>query len=115
VRPAYPSSLGSVKGASFADGTFTVPAWTTAVFVEPTAVTVDVTARGVVNPRSRGALSFTVLPADGFALACKARVPLIGVASSDTGLLLTGTTTSGARLEGTVRSNAFCPSLTRGL
>ena len=128
-----------VKQATFTSGTFTVPARTTAVFVEPTTLTVDVTARGVVNPRSRGAISFTVLSEPGFApvtdvvvdtlrfgvtgqedsvvgceavrdlnrdgvrdLACTARVPLTGVAPGDTELLLTGTTTAGARLEGTV-------------
>ena len=130
-----------VKQATFTGGTFTVPARTTAVFVEPTTLTVDVDveARGVVNPKSRGSLSFTVLSQPGFApvtdvvvdslrfgvtgqedsvvgcravrdlnrdgvrdLACTARVRLTGVASGDTELLLTGTTTGGARLEGTV-------------
>ncbi|MCY7365799.1 MAG: pullulanase-type alpha-1,6-glucosidase, partial [Frankiaceae bacterium] len=128
-----------VKGATFSGGTFTVPARTTAVFVEPSALAVDVVARGVVNPKSRGVLSFTVLSADGFDpvtavvedslrfgvtgeedsivgcragrdangdgmldLVCRARIPLTGVASGETELLLTGTTTSGAELEGTV-------------
>ncbi|MFC3688618.1 pullulanase-type alpha-1,6-glucosidase [Aquipuribacter hungaricus] len=64
-----------VKGATFAGGTFTVPARTTAVFVEPTAqepVSVELQLRAggkpaVVNPRSRGELSLTVLSKPGFA------------------------------------------------
>ncbi|WP_336921067.1 pullulanase-type alpha-1,6-glucosidase [Aquipuribacter sp. SD81] len=63
-----------VKEASFDGGTFTVPARTTAVFVEPTppaTLTVEVQARpgggqAVVNPRSRGHLPFVVLSQDGF-------------------------------------------------
>jgi hypothetical protein len=58
-----------VKGATFVDGTFTVPARTTAVFVEPTApasITVEAKVRGVVNPKSRGVLKVTILSQDGF-------------------------------------------------
>ena len=58
-----------VKGATFADGTFTVPARTTAVFVEATPITVELEARGVVNPKSRGTIDVTILSQDGFAPA----------------------------------------------
>jgi hypothetical protein len=64
-----------VKGATFdaATGTFTVPARTTAVFVEPSAPAhhrgqVDVRPgdQPVVNPRSRGMLPVAVLSQPGF-------------------------------------------------
>ncbi|MFC5379386.1 pullulanase-type alpha-1,6-glucosidase [Aquipuribacter nitratireducens] len=63
-----------VTGATFdaATGTFTVPARTTAVFVEATPLTVDVQIRGEngkpapVNPKSRGVMPVTVLSQDGF-------------------------------------------------
>ncbi|WP_380167172.1 pullulanase-type alpha-1,6-glucosidase [Jannaschia sp. R86511] len=61
-----------VKGATFdgATGTFTVPARTTAVFVERTPVTVEVEVRdgnrpAPVNPRSRGVMPVVVLSQDG--------------------------------------------------
>ncbi|MGJ7440127.1 pullulanase-type alpha-1,6-glucosidase [Aquipuribacter sp. MA13-6] len=62
-----------VKDAVFdaATGTFTVPARTTAVFVEPTPLTIDVQVRdgdrpAPVNPRSRGVMPVVVLSQDGF-------------------------------------------------
>lgn len=60
-----------VKGATFAGGTFTVPARTTAVFQELSTLEVEVRARpgsgtAVVNPNSRGQLPVVVLSRDGF-------------------------------------------------
>ncbi len=129
-----------VKGATFAAGTFTVPARTTAVFVEPTpaaSVSVELSVRGVVNPTSRGSLAFTVLSQAGLDpvadvvvdslrfgvtgqedsvvrcegvrdengdglrdLRCTSKVPLTGVDHGTSELLLTGSTSAGAALEG---------------
>lgn len=133
-----------VKDASFSGGTFSVPARTTAVFVEPSTITVDVQLRdggnvAVVNPKSRGTLAVTLLSGPGFDpvadvdvdslrfgvdgdedsvvgctaggdvngdgvvdLVCTARTQQTGVAVGDTALRLTGATTGGARIEGTV-------------
>ena len=59
-----------VKGATFADGTFTVPARTTAVFEERSTLQVEVRVRpgdgaNVVNPRS-AQVEIAVLSQDGF-------------------------------------------------